>query len=119
MTPFTIAGTLNLPGDVSLPADPIPFGGSSSATSEANTVLNLVGSGTKSIPLGTIGAPGCIGVLIKLDPNSTPGAPPVNIKVNSSSSGLLEISPGGCIAIFNPSPVAGITALDVIFTGNG
>lgn len=112
MTPFSIVAALNLPGDAGLPADQIPFNGSSSFGSAAESVLNLTGAGTKAVGLGSIATPGIMGLLIKVDPNSS--GQPVNIVVNGSLTPL-EISPGGGLLYFNPQPVAGITSLSVTY----
>lgn len=112
-TPFALVASLQLPGDSGLPVDPIPFNVSSAFTSEADVVLNLTGTGTKSVPFGSIGGAGALGVFIKVDPSAS--AQPIQVKVNGSSTGLLEISPGGCLCYMNPNPTAGITQLDIVY----
>jgi|HubBroStandDraft_1064217.scaffolds.fasta_scaffold226870_2 hypothetical protein len=111
-TPFSIAATLQLPGDSGLPADPIPFNVSSQFGSLSEMVLNLSGSGTKAVALGTINTPGVVGLLIKMDPSAT--AQPVQVTVNGGSTPI-EISPGGGFLYANPNPAAGITSLSIAF----
>lgn len=112
-TPFAFAGTLQIPGDSSLPQDPIPFGMNSQFGSENKQVLNLTGSGTKAFPFGTVGGSGLNGLLIKVDPNAT--AQPVMVTINGGTQPL-EISPGGFLAVGSPTPSSGITAITITWT---
>jgi hypothetical protein len=112
-TPFTIAGSLNYPGDASLPADPIPLALSSASDHEASSVLKLTGSGTKAVGMGTIPAAGAKGILIKVDPGA--GVAPILVTINAGSVPV-EISAGGLFLLGNPSPAAGITALSIAYT---
>lgn len=112
-TPFAIAATLQLPGDNGLPADSIPFNVALQFTSLAEAVYNLTGSGTQAVGMGTIGAPGALGLLIKVDPGV--GVQPILVTVNSGSQPL-EISAGGGLLYANPTPASGITALSIAYT---
>lgn len=116
MTPFSIAAQLLLPSDPSLPPSPIPFAGQSNFSNLADVVLSLTGSGTKTVPLGSIPTAGVIGLLIKVDPIAT-GPAPIYLTINGGNQPL-EISPGGGLLYFNPNPTAGITAMSVAFTVN-
>ena len=113
-TPFAVTAQLQLPGASSLPADSLPVNFASAFDSEAKVVLNLTGAGTKSVNFGSIASPGLKGLLIKVDPSGT--AAPVNIRVNSSVTGGVEIAPGGFLLYGNPAPAVGVTALDVVYT---
>jgi hypothetical protein len=115
--PYTISGTLTFPPDTGAANLPIAFSGSGQFTSRPADVLNLTGTGTEPLNLGTIPAAGAKAVLIEVDPDTNPPTKtPVIIKVNGSATGGIEIAPGGCALIHNPSPVAGITALDAVYT---
>jgi hypothetical protein len=111
--PFAFAGSFQLPGDQGLPPDQIAINMSSTFDSENKQVLNLSGSGTKTIPFGTVGLAGLKGLLIKVDAN--PNGQPVLITVNAGTAPI-EVSPGGFIAVGSPSPAAGITSLSVTWT---
>jgi hypothetical protein len=112
-TPFAFSGTLQLPSDPTLPQDPIPFGLAAQFSSENKQVLNLTGSGSKSIPFGTVGSAGLNGLLIKVDANTA--AAPILVTINGSSAPV-EISPGGFMALGSPNPAAGITSITIAFT---
>ncbi len=114
--PFSFSGALQLAADQSLPQDPIPFNGSSQFISLQESVLTLVGTGTKTVDFGSIGAPGAKGVMIRYDSGQT-GAAPVEVTVNGGSQAL-EIAPGGFLVWINPSPAAGATALSIAFTAS-
>lgn len=114
-TPFALAATLQLPGDSGLPADNIPFNASLQFTSLSKEVLNLSGSGTKSVGMGSISAPGALGIFIKVDPNS--GGQPIQVVVNSSATPT-EVSPGGCLLYVNPAPVSGITTISITYAAS-
>lgn len=113
-TPFSLEAKLLLPPDVGLPPDPIALAVSNQFDSEADFVFQLTGSGTKSVDLGSIASPGIKGLLIKVDSSAT--ASPIVVKINGSSTGGIEISPGGGIGYASPSPQAGITQLDIVYT---
>jgi hypothetical protein len=113
MTPFTFNGTLLIPGDASLPQDPVPFNMTSQFASENKQVLNLVGTGSKAIPFGTVTSVGLTGLLLKVDPNPT--GQPILVTLNGSLTPV-EISPGGFLVLASPAPVAGVTAITVAWT---
>jgi hypothetical protein len=114
--PYTLNGTLTLPQDVGQPNANQVFGASGNFSSKVDGTLILVGSGTKSIDLGSIPGAGAKAVMLKVDAGV--GLSPIMVKVNGSSTGQLEIAPGGFVVISDPSPVAGITSLDVVYTSN-
>lgn len=112
--PFVFTGTLNIPEAPGLPQDPLPFGATGQYISLAQFVLQPSTTGSKTIDLGTIGAPGAKAVLITLDAGV--GVSPVVVTINSSSTGGIEISSGGFMAVGNPTPSAGITVLTFTYT---
>jgi hypothetical protein len=116
-TPFSFNGALNLPGDPSLPPEPIPFNLSAAFESEVKNRLVLTGSGTKVVSLGTITSSGAKFIGIKVDTGQ--GAQAILVQFNGGGApGELEISPGGFIIIANPSPQAGVTELSIVYTSN-
>lgn len=114
-TPFTISGSLALPPDTGQPIGQIPFAGSSTFESKADFEFKLTGSGTQAVDFGSVGAPGAKGVLVEVD--SDAAAAPVNLRFNGGgSSGQMEVSPGGFYAYFSPTPSAGLTSMDIVYT---
>lgn len=111
--PFTLSGTLSFPPDTGQPVVPLPFSASGNFTSKDESILNLTGSGTQSVPLGTIPSAGAKAIMIKMDAGT--GLSPIMVKVNGSATGVIEVAPGGFIVISNPVPVAGITQLDIVY----
>jgi hypothetical protein len=112
--PFSLNGTLTIPSDLGQPNVALLFAASGQFTSKEETVLNLTGSGTKTVSFGSIPGAGAKVVLIKVD--AATGLQPVLVKINSSSSGEIEIAPGGFAVICNPTPSAGVTAIDILYT---
>jgi len=117
-TPFAFIGTLQLPADASLPQDEIPFNASMSFDSESSGVINLPsGSGSTTIPFGTIPSAGAKGVFLRYDnADNVIGAPPLQVTINSGSAPV-ELSLGGFLAYSSPTPVAGVTAIAIARTG--
>jgi hypothetical protein len=111
--PFAFAGTLQIPSDPALPPDGVPIQMSGQFNSENYQVLNLTGTGTKSIPFGTVGAAGLNGLLIKVAANPT--AQHIQVTINGASQPA-EISPGGFLALGSPNPVMGITSISIAWT---
>ena len=112
--PFAFAGSLQLAADQSLPQDPIPFNFSSQFVALQESLLNLVGAGTKVVDFGSVIAPGAKGLLVRYDGNQS-GAAAVLCTINAGTQPL-ELTPGGFLVLFNPNPVAGVTALSIIYT---
>jgi hypothetical protein len=116
-TPFSIEGTLNLPGTPGLPADPLPFGLSSSYESKAEFEYNLpAGAGSKVVDFGTMPVAGAKAVLVVYEPKN--GAPVVAVTLNGSNQPI-ELSPGGFFVLGSPAPAAGITSMSITYTGAG
>jgi len=116
--PYTVTGTLDFPPDTGAPNLPIVFSGSGQFRSRPADVLNLTGTGTQVVSVGTVPAAGAKVVLIEVDPDATATKTPVFVKINGSATGLIEVSPGGCVLLHNPKPVAGITAISIIYTSD-
>lgn len=116
-TPFTLSGVLNYPPDDGEAAVDRPFSLAGTFKHEANFTLELTGSGTKVIDFGSLVATGAKALLIEVDPAAPSAvAAPINVRWNGGDEDL-EISQGGGIAYWSPSPTAaGITALSVIHT---
>lgn len=115
--PFTLQGSLILPPDTGQPNTTIPFALASAFDGDCSYVLNLLGSATKVIDFGSLAAPGLKGFLLEVDPSST--AAPINVRVNGGAAlGQWEVSPGGFLAYGSPSPVTGITSMDIVYTTN-
>lgn len=109
--PVSFAGALSLQADQSLPADPIPYNFTGQYTQLQDSLLNLSGSGTENVPFGSIAGAGAIGLLISYPPGQV-GSSAVLVTINGGSEPL-EISPGGMIAWFNPTPGAGVTTCSI------
>lgn len=112
--PYQIAGSLTFSPDTGAPSLIVALTGSGQFVSRQDGILNLVGSGTQSLPMGTLSTAGVKAVLIEVDPNSTSDA--IIVKVNGSSTGGLEVAPGGALLVHNPRPLLGITQLDISYT---
>lgn len=115
-TPFTFVGALNLPGDPSLPQQPIPFNGSSQYDSRADFEFNFTGAGTQAVPFGTVGGAGAKGLFVVVESTLNAGA--VLFTFNSGTE-MREVSPGGFFVHFSPTPAAGITAMSFQYTASG
>lgn len=115
-TPFSFSGTLSFPPDVGVPPELVEIAFSTNYDQFTWSKMDLVGAGTKAVPFGGIIAPGIKMVLIKVDASGT--AAPINVKVNGSVTGLVEVSPGGFIVLGSSAPATGITSLDIVYTSN-
>lgn len=113
-TPFSISGALSYPADAPLPADPIPLTASGSFDSEASAVYKFSAAGTKAVDMGTLPAAGAKGLLVKVDAQLE--AVTVDLTVNGGDEPL-QLSAGGMLLYFNPSPVEGITSLSLAYGG--
>jgi len=112
-TPFTFSGSLYYPPDVGLAMAAQPFGLTGSFESKNEQELNITGAGTITVSFGTLGDPGAKGLLIEVDPSGVNALIIVNINGGTDN---IEISPGGFMALGSPSPVDGITELDIVST---
>lgn len=109
--PFSFNGSLSAQSDGDQVVSPDPFGGSSNFTSKQVSRLVLSGATTTVVPVGT--AAPVKGMLIEFEPDAAAAA--VNFTVNGGTD-VIELSPGGFLAYFNPTPSTGITALSVTHT---
>lgn len=109
--PVAFNGALNLSADQSLPQEPIPFNFLGQYTQLQDSLLTLSGSGTEDVPFGSITTPGALGLLITYPANQT-GAAPIYVTVNGGSQPL-EITPGGLLVWFNPSPETGLISCSI------
>lgn len=112
--PFSFAGALQLSADPTLPQDPVPFNFSGQFTALASGTLSVTGTGTLVVPFGTIATPGAKGLLIRYDGNQQ-GAAAVLVTINSGTQPI-EITPGGFLVYFNPTPSAGVTSCSIAYT---
>lgn len=112
-TAFSVAGTLNVPGALGLPADALPFGLSGSYDSKAEYELNFAAAATQVVNFGTLPAAGAKALLVVYEQKT--GAPPITLTLNGSATPL-ELATGGFLMLGSPAPVAGVTALSVVAT---
>ena len=116
-TPFTLGGSLDLPGAPGLPAQPLPFGLTNQYDSKAEFEFNLPsGSGTQVVNFGSMPAAGAKAVLVQYE--SKAGAPVVLLTVNGGDEAI-ELSNGGFLAFGSPTPNDGVTSLSIAYTGAG
>lgn len=113
-TPFSIAGALNLPGDSSLPQQPIPFNGSNNYESKMEGELTFTGAGTKAVPFGTVAR--AKGFVFRVE--QTTGAQPILITTNGGVE-TKELSAGGFWIWYDPSSATGITGISFSHTAAG
>lgn len=114
--PFVISGELTLPPDDGAAPVASTVSVSGSFLSEEGGRLVLVGSGTKVVSFGSVGAPGAKAVYIEyLQPSTGPDGAPLNVSFNGGS-GSVEISCGGFLLLGSPAPVVGVTALSIAYT---
>lgn len=116
MVPFNLACTLTLPLIDGQPPVTLPFNFSGQFKQRALFDESFTGSGTMSIPLGTIGAPGAL--LIIIEHVATQGASPILVKYNGASQGK-ELAPGSGDLYVNTAPSAGVTAISFDYTTAG
>lgn len=110
---YDISGTFKYPlvsgGDL----ESIAFAASGSADVKAAFRLGLTGSGTESVSLGTVAKVKALYISV----GTGTGAAPVGIKLNGSATAF-PIAPGGGLVLWSPSPVSGITQLDIDYTSD-
>lgn len=112
--PFSAQAVLNLPGGPALPNDPVQAQVSQTFESQVELRLSLTGSGTKAVDMGSIGSPGIKLLFVMVEASST--AAPVSVRLNGSGTGGAEVSAGGFMMVGSPSPVTGITQIDLVYT---
>lgn len=109
--PFTVSGTLQYPPDEGQQQVSLPFGLSNSYTSLLDVKLNLTGTGTKTVPFGSVDA----AKLLLVEYEAAQGQQPVLLTFNAGSDEL-EISSGGLLLLVSPTPQAGVSALTLAHT---
>ena len=112
--PDAFTGSFLLAADQSLPQNPIPFNYSGTYVALIGDLINQAAGGTVSIPFGSIGAPGCKGLLIRYDAQPSPAAA-VMLRLNGGVTDI-ELTPGSLLVYLNATPAAGITSAQLIFT---
>jgi len=116
MIPFNLTITLMLPLIDGQPAVPVPFTFSGQYKQRGLFDESFSGSGNMSIPMGSIGSPGAL--LVIIEHVAVQGAAPILVKYNGASQGK-EIAPGGGDFYFNPAPSAGVTSISIDYTAVG
>lgn len=118
-TPFTFNGALALPGTPGLPFDQIPVLLQAAYDSKAEFEYAFPSSsGTQSVNFGLMPSAGAKLVLVVYDQLGLTPSPVIGVALNGSSP-VHEISPGGFLLLASPTPVAGITAMTISYTGVG
>jgi len=116
-TPFSFEGTLTAPEGRELHGEPIPFLAKGVFDSKISHVFDLpLTPGTLPVDFGTIPTAGA--KLIAMKYESRPGAAPVRLQINGGTN-TIELSSGGCISYFSPTPDVGITSLSITHTTSG
>lgn len=124
--PFSVQGTLALPGAPGLPAEPLPFGLISQyeSRSEFEYVFPDSPSGTKVVDFGTTAPEGAKLLLIVygplVDTVSCAYYPsdPIQVKLNGSTNSV-ELSSGGFLLLASPNPSSGITSVSIQYSSAG
>jgi hypothetical protein len=119
MQPFAFDGALQLQADQSLPpVPPIPFSIAGEFSSQQYSKLQLSAppGGSIAVPFGTVASPGALALIISY-PAGQASAVSVLVTINGGSTPL-EISPGGAILWFNPSPAVGAVSCSIAYTAS-
>jgi hypothetical protein len=117
-SPYQVTGSITFPPDTGAPVIAPTASGSGQFTSRSDGILNLTGSGTQVVPIGTIPSAGAKILQIEVDPDTNPSSrTPILVKFNGNSDGV-EISPGGSLQVHNPKPVAGTASLSISYTSD-
>ncbi len=105
--------TLTVPPDEGLSTNELPFIVSTTYEQKSVQELELTGTGSHTVGMGTVAAPGAKVVIIALGTGTAVAA--VNVTINSGSVPV-EVSPGGYFALASPDPTTGITSLAIAHT---
>jgi hypothetical protein len=111
-TPFTLSGVFTYPPDDGQPDAKRDFTNTGNFDSKCEKDLDLVGAGTEAVGFGTVLAAKALIIEVAATAQA-----PVNIRINGGTDDI-EIAPGGFLAYASPVAVAGITALDIVYTMN-
>lgn len=109
-TSFTLQGSFDYPPDDGEPIAKRPYSQSGNFDSKSEQDLELTGAGTQAVGFGTLVA--VKAMVVEVSPSALA---PVNLRINGGTDDI-EIAPGGFWAYSNPTPSAGITAMDVVHT---
>lgn len=110
---YDISGNFKFPAYDGGELVPIPFAASGSYTAQDGGIFTLTGAGSLSVDLGTVAKVKALLIIV----GTGTGAAPVDIKLNGSATAF-PISPGGLMVLHSPSPVSGITQLDIDYTSD-
>jgi len=110
---YDVSGNFKFPAYDGGELVPIPFTATGTYTAQDGGIFPLTGSGTLAVDLGSVSK--IKALLIKVGTGT--GAAPVNIKLNGSVTAF-PVSPGGFVVIHSPSPVSGITQLEIGHTSD-
>lgn len=117
-TPYQLTASVTFAPDTGAPVIAPTASGSGQFTSRSDGILNLTGSGTQVVPLGTIPSAGAKVLQIEVDPDTNPSSrTPIIVKFNGAGTGV-EVAPGGSVQIHNPKPVAGTASLSIDYTSD-
>lgn len=121
-SPVSISGKTSFSPGRGAPVVDLPFGAALQYDSKADDELVLTGSGTRALDLGTVSSAGLKLLIIELDAASPTqgGTPePIFVRLNGAgATGQEEIAPGGGKALWSPNPVAGITAVTIVYSAD-
>ena len=116
MAPFTLACALTLPLIDGQPNVALPFTFVGQFKERILFDESCTGTGTLSIPMSLIGAPGA--VLIILEHLAVLNAAPILVKYNGAAQGK-ELAPGSGDLYVNLAPAAGVTSISFDYTTAG
>ena len=113
LNPLVVQGTVQFPPDEGQQPVPVPFGFTAQYSQVVDSRLVMTGSGTTSVPFGSIIAPGVKAFLLEYE--ADPAAALILVKFNGFADGI-ELKPGGLILYTDPAPATGITAITLTRT---
>jgi len=119
MTTFniTFAGSFSTPPYTGQPDCPVPINSTIQYTRKSIHRYELAGAGTQAVDLSSLPSTGAKMLVVQVDPDASPAAAPINLRINSGTDDW-EIDTGGFLAHGSPEPVVGITTLDIIHTAD-
>ena len=119
MTTFniTFAGSFTTPPYTGQPDCPVPINSTIQYTRKSIQRFELAGADAKVVDLTALPATGAKMLVVQVDPDTSPAAAPINLRVNSGTDDI-EVDTGGFLAMGSPDPVAGITELSIVHTAD-
>jgi hypothetical protein len=116
-TPFSISNSITYPPDDGAPAVARVADGASSYDVKHEQEFPLTGSGTQAVSFGPLTL-GVKALHIEVLANSVAPTTPVNLRFNGGVESL-QLTPGGSLSLYNPSPAAGgVISLSIIYTAS-